>query len=61
MAKEIKGMTKTGQRKRRKMTVIKTQKQGSEQKKEENAQNKVEEGQKTRAKTGKKGAQTKAQ
>ena len=61
MAKEIQGMMKTRQRKRRKMSVIKIQKQGSEQKMEEKAQNKVEEGQKTRAKMGKKGTQTRAQ
>ena len=52
MAKEIKGMTKTGQRKRRKMAVIKSKKQGSEQKGEERAQNKVEEGQKNKGKKG---------
>ena len=37
------------------MAVIKSKKQGSEQKREEKAQNKVEEGPKTRAKRGKKG------
>ena len=47
-------MMKMGQRKRRKMDVIKIQKQGSEQKREEKAQNKVEEGQKIRAKREKK-------
>ena len=61
MAKEIQGMMKTGQRKRRKMAVIKIQKQGNEQKSEENAQNKVKGGQKIRAKRGNKGAQTRAQ
>ena len=61
MAKEIQGMMKTGQRKRRKMAVIKNQKQDSEQKREEKAQNKVEEGPKTKAKRGKKGVETKAQ
>ena len=53
-------MMKTGYRKRRKMAVIKSQKQDSEQKGEGKAKNKVEEGPKTRAKRGKKGAQTRA-
>ena len=44
MAKEIQGMMKTGQRKRRKMAVIKIEKHDSEQKGEEKGQNKVEEG-----------------
>ena len=61
MAKEIQRMMKTGQRKRRKMAVIKIQKQGNKQKREENAQNKVEEGQKARAKRGETGTQNRAQ
>ena len=43
-AKGVQEMMKTGQRKRRKMAVIKSKKRGSEQKGEENGQNKVEEG-----------------
>ena len=61
MAKGVQEMMKTGQRKRRKMAVIKSKKQGNEQKGEEKAQNKVEEGPKTRAQRGKKWAQTRAQ
>ena len=53
-------MKKTGQRKRKQMAVIKDTKQGSEQKLEENANNKVEENPKTRAKKGKKGRKTRA-
>ena len=45
-------MKKTGQRKRKQMAVIKITKQGREQKVEEKANNKVEEGPKTRAKRG---------
>ena len=52
MAKEIQGMMKTRKGKGRKMAVIKSKKQGNEQKGEENAQNKVKGGQKTRAKRG---------
>ena len=43
-----------GQRKRRQMAVIKNTKQDIEQKVAKNANNKVEEGPKTRAKRGKK-------
>ena len=55
MTKGVQEMIKTGQRKRRKMAVIKSPKQGSKQKGEEGAKNKVEEGPKTRAKKRQKG------
>ena len=47
-------LKKTGQRKRKQMAVIKITKQDSKQKVEEKANNKVEEGPKTRAKKDKK-------
>ena len=47
-------LKKTGQRKRKQMAIIKITKQDNEQKVEEKANNKVEEGPKTRAKRGKK-------
>ena len=53
-------MMKTGQRKRKKMAVIKIKKQDSEQKGEEKDKNKMEEGPKTRAKKGHKLGHTRA-
>ena len=61
MAKEIQGMMKTGQRKRRKMTVIKIQKQGSEQKSRRKGTKQGGRRPKNQGKKGKKWTQTRAQ